>query len=416
MSDPFPLSDREVIDVSPTGRRRWRLWLIIALVVLLVILSRSLSIFLSAAWFDSLGFSAVYWYIFKLKIGLFVAFALLTFVILRGAFWLLERTLATATMAKRTILVNNQPIQISPERFVRPIAWILAAVFALLNGFAMKSQWQTFALYFNQAQAPTADPIFNKPLSFYLFSLPLYDLVSGWLITLAFVILVATVVYWFLALPQTALKDARKTASKRPFSAVSIALAVFLILLAARTYLSRFPHLWQENPTFSGITYTEANYQLPALYLVCIALLLAAAIALINAFSNALAHIDSRPRAAFGRLRDRRFSRTCICRDFIVNRMNLVARRRTLSTTSPGRAALRIRAGRAERVQAEPSIEALDLHANRSTLDNIRLWDWRRFRTRSTNSGHQTYYDFPTSTGSLQRQRHTPDDGRGARA
>ena len=398
MSDPFPLSDREVIDVSPPGRRRWRLWLLIALVVLLVILSRSLSIFLSAAWFDSLGFSAVYWYIFKLKIGLFVAFALLTFVILRGAFWLLERTLATTTMAKRTILVNNQPIQFSPERFVRPIAWILATVFALLNGFAMKSQWQTFALYFNQAPAPTADPIFNKPLSFYLFSLPLYDLVSGWLITLAFVILVATVVYWFLALPQTALKDARKTASKRPFSAVSIALALFLILLASRAYLSRFPHLWQENATFSGITYTEANYQLPALYLVCLALLLAAAIALINAFSKRSLRISilalALPLAVY------------VIGVFLVPAyvVSFIVKPNELGRETPyiehniawTRRAFGLEQVELREFQAEPSIEALDLNANRSTLDNIRLWDWRALQdTLKQIQAIRTYYDFP---------------------
>ena len=140
MSEPFPLQDSEVIDVGPPKRRRWRLWLIGALALLVIVLSRSLSIYLSAAWFSSLGFSAVYWYIFKLKVGLFLAFAVTTVAILRTAFWLLERTFATQPFEKRTIVVNNQPIQFSPERFVRPIGWILAAVFGLFYGFAMKSE------------------------------------------------------------------------------------------------------------------------------------------------------------------------------------------------------------------------------------------------------------------------------------
>ena len=92
VSESLPLQDSEIIDVGPPRRRRWRLWLIGALVVLLLILSRGLSIYLSAAWFSSLGFSAVYWYVFKLKVALFLAFAVLTLAILRTAFWLLERT------------------------------------------------------------------------------------------------------------------------------------------------------------------------------------------------------------------------------------------------------------------------------------------------------------------------------------
>ena len=148
-----------------------RLWFIGALLLLLLILSRGLSIFLSAAWFSSLGFSAVYWYIFKLKVALFLAFALVTMAILRTAFWLIERNFATTTMAKRRIVVNNQTIQFSPERFVRPLAWILAALFGVFYGFAMKSEWQTFALYFNQVPAALPDPIFNKPT----FSLNMYQ-------------------------------------------------------------------------------------------------------------------------------------------------------------------------------------------------------------------------------------------------
>ena len=126
MSDSLPLRDSEVIDVGrPPRRRRLRRWLIAALLLLLIVLSRGLSIYLSAAWFGSLGFSAVYWYIFKLKLALFLVFALVTLAILRTAFWFLERTFATKTMAKRTIVVNNQTIQFSPERFCVQVELLL---------------------------------------------------------------------------------------------------------------------------------------------------------------------------------------------------------------------------------------------------------------------------------------------------
>src|SRR6476659_8138547 len=286
VSDSFPLRDSEVIDVGPPRKRRWRRWVIAALVLVLLLLSRGLSIYLSAAWFSSLGFSAVYWYIFKLKIALFLIFALVTVAILRAAFWLLERTFAAAAMEKRTIIINNQPVQFSPERFVRPVAWILSLLFGLFYGFAMKSEWQTFALYSNQIATTSPDPIFNKPVGFYLFSLPVYDLISSWTIALAFVILCAAIAYALLALPQKVLKTARKDSSRTPWAAVSLALAGFLAMLAWRTYLSRFPYLWEDHQTFSGVTFVEANYLLPALRFVAIALLIASLVALINAFSK----------------------------------------------------------------------------------------------------------------------------------
>src|SRR5678815_2181848 len=286
VSDSQPLLDDVVIDVGPPRRRRWRRWLIAVLVLVLLILSRGLSIYLSAAWFSSLGFAPVYWYIFKLKVALFLAFALLTLVILRTGFWLLERTFARGPMEKRTIIVNNQPIQFSPERFVRPIGWIISALFGLFYGLAMKSEWKEFALYFNQVPAASPDPIFNKPIGFYLFSLPVYDLISSWTVTMTFVILCAAIAYSLLAVKQKVLKAARNESARAPWAAVSLALAVFLAVLAWRTYLSRFPYLWEDHQTFSGVTFTEANYLLPALSFVAIALLLAAAIAAVNAFSK----------------------------------------------------------------------------------------------------------------------------------
>ena len=44
----------------------------VALILLFISLSRISSIYLSALWFGSLGYSSVYWYIFKAKLLLFV--------------------------------------------------------------------------------------------------------------------------------------------------------------------------------------------------------------------------------------------------------------------------------------------------------------------------------------------------------
>src|SRR5689334_22577373 len=105
MSKPIPFdADGEIIDV-PTKRRgrRWRWWLLLGLLLLLFIASRALSIYVSALWFGSLGYSQVYWYMFRLKIELFVAFLILTTLILRGGFWLVERAFGAYVLDRRTI-------------------------------------------------------------------------------------------------------------------------------------------------------------------------------------------------------------------------------------------------------------------------------------------------------------------------
>src|SRR5947209_11574955 len=202
MSTPFPIDlndDDKIIDIGPSkpkrrGRRKLII-LIVAAIVILVALFRSVSIYLSALWFGSLGYSSVYWYIFRLKLELFLIFFALTAGMLRGAFWLVERAFRSFTVGPRTVFINQQPVKISPGRVLRPLAWIISIVVGLIFGFGMRAQWRDFALYFHQPQTNFADPIFNRPVSFYLFTLPVYDAISSWLLYLSIIVLLSALAY-----------------------------------------------------------------------------------------------------------------------------------------------------------------------------------------------------------------------------
>lgn len=398
MSKPFSASEPEIIDATPPKRRRWRRWLIAAVILLLIALTRSLSIYVSALWFGSLGYSAVYWYVFKQKVVLFFAFLLLTVFLLRGAFWLLERVFAAHTWERRTIVLNNQPFEFSPARYLHPIAWGVALVFGLFYAFAMKDQWKEFALYSNQVPTALADPIFQKPLGFYLFSLPVYDSISSWLVSLTFIVLCATLVYSFLTIPQKLLKSARAVSSRNAFAAISCTLAALLLVLAWRTYLSRFPYLWNDHQVFSGVTYTEANYLLPALRIVAIALIVAAAISLLNALTKRglrlLLLAISIPVAVY-------IVGVVIVPAYV---NSFIVKPNELGRETPyieHNIALTRRAFGLDQIEqrefeAENSVEALQLQANRTTLENIRLWDWRALQdTLKQVQTIRTYYDFP---------------------
>lgn len=398
MSKPFPLSDTEIIDVPPPKRRGWRRWLIGSVVLLFLVLSRSLAIYVSALWFGSLGYSAVFWYIFKLKAALFLIFLLSTVLILRGAFWLLERVFAAYKLEERTIMLNNQPFQFSPARFMRPVGWLVALLFGLFYGLAIRGKWQEFANYLNKAPTSTSDPIFQKPLGFYLFSLPVLDSISSWLVTLTFVIFCASLVYVLLTIPQRVLKSARTLSAGTPFAAVSCALAAFLLALAWRTYLSRFPYLWADHQTFSGVTYTEANYLLPALLFVSFALILAAAICLLNAFTKRglrlLLFALALPIALYivGVIIVPTYVNTFIVKPNELGRETPYIEHNIAWT----RRAFGLEQIELREFEAENSVEALDLGANRATLENIRLWDWRALQdTLKQIQTIRTYYDFP---------------------
>ena len=192
------LRDAEVIDVGPRKRRRLIIWLLVAGVILLFSFSRIISIYLSALWFGSLGYSSVYWYVFKIKIALFAGSAILTALLLSATFLLFQRLFGAYAFENRTIILNNQPFQFSPAKFIRPLGWFIAGLFGLIYGFSLKEHWRQLALYWYQPATATHDPIFGKSLGFYLFSLPLYNVLSSWLLGVTFIILCAALAYSLL--------------------------------------------------------------------------------------------------------------------------------------------------------------------------------------------------------------------------
>ena len=392
------LAATDVIDVGPTKRRRWRIWILVAVILAFLSLSRVLTVYLSALWFDSLGYSSVYWYILKLKVGLFLGSAILTALLLSSTFWLFQKLFGSYAFENRTIILNNQPFQFSPARFIRPVGWLVAAFFGLIYGFTMKDDWRQFALYLHQPPTSSYDPIFGKPLGFYLFSLPLYESLNSWLMGVTFIILCAALAYSLLGLPQKVLKPSVRWSSGAAFRALCCALALFLIVLSWRTYLSRFPFLWDDHQTFSGVTYTEAHYSLPALLFVSVALIIAAAISLVNAFVvrrlSLLLIALSIPVIvyAIGIVLVPAYVQSFIVKPNEIDRESpYIAHNIEWTRRGFGLDQIELR-----EFPAEASTEALDLPNNRDSLENIRLWDWRALQdTLKQIQAIRTYYDFP---------------------
>jgi uncharacterized protein len=387
----------EIIDVGPR-KRRWKIWVIVAAILLLFSLSRIVSVYISALWFGSLGYSSVYWYVFKVKLALFFGSAILTALLLAATFMLFQRLFGALAFEKRTIIFNNQPFQFSPAKFIRPLGWLIAALVGLVYGLNVKEHWRQFALFWNQSSTNVYDPIFGKPLGFYLFSLPLYDLLSSWLLGITFIVLLAALAYSLLGLPQTVLKPSVRWSSGAAFRGVCCALALFLLVLSWRTYLSRFPFLWEDHAIFSGVTYTEAHYTLPALLIVCIALVIAAIILLVNAFAvrrfSFLLIALALPIAVY-------IIGVVLVPSYV---QSFIVKPNELDRESPyigyniewTRRGFGLDHIELRDFEAENSTAALDLPNNRESLENIRLWDWRALQdTLRQIQAIRTYYDFP---------------------
>jgi uncharacterized membrane protein (UPF0182 family) len=358
-------------------------------------------------WFDSLGYASVYWTAFKYEWATFVTFALATTLILRGAFFLLERGFAVTTLAPRRVLLNNAPVFVKPARLLKPAAWIVSLLLGLLYGLGMSEGWQTFALWLNRPPTDVADPIFGNSLGFYLFTLPAVEALSSWLLTLAWVVLLGAFVYAALSLVPTG-TDLREAVSSRgtlasprargaAYAAVSAALAVLFSALALRAYLSRFTYLFDDHQIFSGVTYTEDHFVLPGLTIVSVALVVGAALAL----ANAIVFRRLRPLLAAVVLPALVYLVAVVAvpgyvQSFVVKPNELERESAYIvHNITATRLAFNLERVEARDFPADNSDDAYALDQNRPTLDNLRIWDYHALQdTLRQVQEIRTYYDF----------------------
>jgi len=390
----------ESIDWPRTGPPRSRRRFLLILVVLAIILFGSrtaLSYYVDALWFSSLGYGDVFWKTLTLQWGIFAAFAAATFLILYGSFLALKRAHLPDLPSGHTIFIGRQPVKLPVEPVLRLIALVVSLIIAVATGAGMIAEWPTLALfwYAPRATGGVVDPIFGKPLNFFLFALPAFQLIAGWLLTLA-VVTCALAVFFILVTGGTSVL-ARRSFVTLPWRGFSLTFAFLLLILAALAYLSRFERLFDDHTIFGGVTYTDAHVTLTGMLIVCAALVVGAVIAAVNAISMQR-----------GRWLIAAVIPAAVCyvglqgvgwyvNSFIVKPNELVREKPYIVyNTELTRQAYGLDRVVQREFPAETTVEAADPGNNQPTLQNIRLWDWRALQdTLRQIQEIRTYYDFP---------------------
>jgi len=257
-------------------------YVLIAFVVLVFIGGRTaISYWVDLLWFGSLGYAPVFWKTFGLQWGIFGAFAALTFVVLFSAFLAFRHSHSGDLPDTQTIFFAGRPIELPVAKFLRTVAFIAALVISIATGFAMQAQWTTLALYWYAPATATspADPIFGRPLGFYLFTLPAWELIAGWLLTLAVMISVLAVLFLVAAGGGRLRGGHFESSSSSIWRGVSIAASFLLLTLAIREYVGRFDLLFDQHAIFSGVSYTDAHVTLIGMLFISVALAIGAVIA-----------------------------------------------------------------------------------------------------------------------------------------
>ena len=374
--------------------------LLFAVVAVALFSSRTaLSYYVDGLWFASLGYGSVFRTTLSLQWSVFAVSTALTFAVLYGWFLILRRVYRSEMPDDKTIFINGRPIRLPLGSVLRWIALGLALVISLVTGLGIMGQWQTLALYWfaPPTSAGPSDPIFALPLNFYLFTLPAWQILTGWLLTVG--VISCFVSIFFVLVTGSARLIQGRNGRQIPLAwrGFSVSFAFLLLVLAMRTYIGRFDRLFEDHTIFGGVTYTDAHVTLAGMLLVCIAFIVGAIMVSVNLISPPRVRwlaLSVLPAIVIY------FGVQLVgwyVASFIVKPNELVREQPYIANNIDAtRAAYGLDKMTQKEFPAETTVEAADAADNQATLQDIRLWDWRALQdTLRQIQEIRTYYDFP---------------------
>ncbi|GAB1537687.1 hypothetical protein NUACC21_03370 [Scytonema sp. NUACC21] len=156
------------------------------------------------------------------------------------------------------LVVVTVAVLIHQEFWLRSIAVFIS----LLLGFLVSAQWDKVLLYFHKTLFNRAEPLFHRDISFYVFSLPIWELLVFWLVGL-FLFNIAAVALTYLC-SGNSLSEGRfpgfSVSQRLHLNAIS---SLFMLSIALHYWLQRYELLYSTRGVNYGASYTDVTVLLP---------------------------------------------------------------------------------------------------------------------------------------------------------
>lgn len=271
--DPGPADDgpTEGDDGATRSTRTTRarlLRVLVALAVLAGLLMLAASVWTETLWYDAVGHGEAWWVRVRTQGLLFVLGALALALPLAASLVVPYRSrpvLWPSSPGERALAQYRQVLE--PAR--RHAVLGIPAVFGLMGGLAAAGQWQQYLLWRNGAGTGLTDPHFQRDVGYYLFDLPWYSFVVGYLTVVAVVCLVAGAfahyVYGGLQPP------GRGGTSRAAFVHLGTIGAVLALLRGVSYILDAHALTTHQGAVLTGIGYTDDHAVIPAKYILAVA-------------------------------------------------------------------------------------------------------------------------------------------------
>ncbi len=247
---------------TPTARRSALGPTILVLLAIAGVLYVIAQIWTEVLWFDQLGFERVFWTEWFAKAAMFGIGFLVMAIAVGLLVWLAYRA-RSAYVPLTESARNLEPYQRQIEPYKR---WFLLAAMVipgLFFGSSMAGQWQTVLLWLNGSDFGQVDPQFNMDVSFYVFSLPFFQLVASGLLTVLIVSGIAAAGVYFLYGGVTF--TPKFSIAKPARIHLAVVGSLIALVVAVNYWLDRYALIIAQNSErFSGAGYADVNALMPA--------------------------------------------------------------------------------------------------------------------------------------------------------
>lgn len=255
--------------------RKKLIYLTIALVVIAAILGSLATFWTEYEWFKNLKFESVYLTQLTAKVTTGVVFGLVAFFFLLIHVHFIKRF----SKPRKDWTIPTPEGDIDIKEIVSKVSGAVVITAALVAASAMgvwaAQHWEEMLRFLNQTPFNSTDPILNKDVGFYLFTLPALQYTHEWTVYLSGIGIFLPAAIYFLR-GEIVMEGNYPKMTKEVRSHLLVSLAVAMLVIGFGYYVEMFETLFSKRGVAYGATYTDVNANL-IVYRIMIAICVIAA-------------------------------------------------------------------------------------------------------------------------------------------
>ena len=374
---------------------RLRTFPILAAVILLgTIVPAAAKFYTDWLWFTELNFEAVFLRSLSAQATVAIVSGVVAFALLGGNVLLALRALRPRPF--RVSTPNGPQVVMMDPAGIRPLALGVVALVALLTANYAGDRWETWLYFLNATAFGKTDPILGRDIGFYVFTLPLLEMLRGMAYFLLLLMaVVAGAAYAFgeeIGLGVTRELYVSRAAGRH----LGLIAAAGLLVLAFGAWLQIPQMLSTVSGVVTGPTYADVHARIPALWALTGAGVIGSVLAAVYAFRGGRLWPIAAAVALYIAVSIAGSAYAAIIQRFVVAPNEQV--RETpfiVHNIQSTRAAFGLEGTIERPLSGEARLTRADLERNATTIDNVPLWNDRPLLdTFSQIQEIRTYYDF----------------------